>query len=50
MMTLITGDFGSGKTTALAEMIRADVAAGQPSYLLVPLLFFALRRAKAIPR
>ncbi len=35
-MTLITGDFGSGKTTALAEMIRADVAAGQPSYLLVP--------------
>lgn len=36
MLTLITGDFGSGKTSALAEQIRADVAAAHPACLLVP--------------
>lgn len=36
MITLITGEFGSGKTTAIAEAVRADVAAGRRAYLLVP--------------
>ena len=36
MIRLITGDFGSGKTTALAELIAADVAAGKHGFLLVP--------------
>lgn len=36
MITLLTGDFGSGKTTALAAAIRADVEAGRRSFLLVP--------------
>ena len=36
MIRLITGDFGSGKTTALAELIAADVAAGKRGFLLVP--------------
>ncbi len=36
MITLITGDFGSGKTTHLCEAIAADVAACRPACLLVP--------------
>ncbi len=36
MIKLITGDFGSGKTTSLLSLIRADVEAGRPSFLLVP--------------
>lgn len=36
MITLVTGDFGSGKTTALAARIRAEVEAGHPACLLVP--------------
>jgi ATP-dependent helicase/nuclease subunit B len=36
MITLVSGDFGSGKTTALVEKIRADVEAGRPACLLVP--------------
>ncbi len=36
MITLLTGDFGSGKTGAMCEAIAADVHAGIPSFLLVP--------------
>ena len=36
MIRLITGDFGSGKTTAIAAAIKADVAAGRRAFLLVP--------------
>lgn len=36
MIRLLTGDFGSGKTTALVSAIRADVETGHPSFLLVP--------------
>lgn len=36
MIHLLTGDFGSGKTAALAAAIAADVAAGRRAYLLVP--------------
>lgn len=36
MITLVTGDFGSGKTTALAARIRARVETGAPCCLLVP--------------
>ncbi len=36
MIRLLTGDFGSGKSTAIAEMIRRDVEAGKRTYLLVP--------------
>ena len=36
MIRLITGDFGSGKTTAVAAAIAADVAAGRRAFLLVP--------------
>ena len=36
MIKLITGDFGSGKTTAITAAIAADVAAGRRAFLLVP--------------
>ncbi len=36
MIHLITGDFGSGKSSSLAAAIAADVAAARPSCLLVP--------------
>ncbi len=36
MITVITGDFGSGKTHALGEAIAADVAAARTVFLLVP--------------
>lgn len=36
MIELLTGDFGSGKTTRLADRIRADVAACRRAVLLVP--------------
>lgn len=36
MIRLLTGDFGSGKSTAIADAIRRDVEAGTRAYLLVP--------------
>lgn len=36
MIRLLTGDHGSGKTSALADAIAARVAAGERAYLLVP--------------
>ena len=36
MIRLVTGDFGSGKTTLVAAAIKEDVAAGRRSILLVP--------------
>ena len=36
MLTLILGDAGSGKTTKIAEAIKAGVAAGRRIFLIVP--------------
>ena len=36
MIRLLTGDFGSGKSAAVAAAIRADVEQGRRAYLLVP--------------
>ncbi len=36
MIRIITGDFGSGKTTAITESIRRDLENGQKACLLVP--------------
>ncbi|MBQ8174029.1 MAG: PD-(D/E)XK nuclease family protein [Clostridia bacterium] len=36
MIRILTGDFGSGKSEAIAAAIRRDVEAGKRAYLLVP--------------
>lgn len=36
MITVLTGDFGSGKTSELARLVGADVEASRPTFLLVP--------------
>ena len=36
MIRLLSGDFGSGKSTAIAEAVRQDVEEGRRAYLLVP--------------
>lgn len=36
MIRLLTGDFGCGKSRAIAEAVRRDVEAKQRAYLLVP--------------
>lgn len=36
MITVLTGDFGSGKTAEIARRVSADVRAGCPTFLLVP--------------
>lgn len=36
MIRVLTGDFGSGKTAELVRCVAKDVAAGHPTFLIVP--------------